>query len=173
MTDCMRADGDKGIGCKLRKLAPVHAQLGAKRRDVDLIKRREPANDVAHFAFRGPVAQPPIKFVVKSLLFRHRAAVEFSIASIDNKSDTIVACNHRLKREPPQFPETIRKTGRHVDCKRHVRVFKNGISPAQRIAIRVIEGEADKASCEVAFHHAAVHLVETDELQSRAPQSAH
>src|SRR4029077_17454782 len=103
----------------------------------------------------------------------HRAAVEFSIASIDNQTDTIVAGDHRFKRQPPQFTEAIRKTGGYVDRKWHACVFKNGIGEAQRVAICVVESEADKSFREVTIDHAAVHLVEADELQSRAPQSSH
>src|SRR5215468_3893593 len=49
MIDGMRTDGDERISCEPRKVVPVHTQLSAKSGNVDLIKCREPANDVAHF----------------------------------------------------------------------------------------------------------------------------
>ena len=130
MVDRIRADGDERISRKLRKLAPVHTQFGTKRGAVDLIKCREPANDVAHFVFRGAVAQPPVKPMIQRLLLRQGVAVEFVIASVDSQTDAIVASDHRFKRQPPQISEAIRKARRHVDREWHARVLKHGIGEA-------------------------------------------
>ncbi len=40
----------------------------------------------------------------------------------------------------------------------------------QRIAVAVVEGEAHEAAAEIAFGHAAVHLVECDHVDARAAQ---
>ena len=42
----------------------------------------------------------------------------------------------------------------------------------QRVAIAVVDGNADEPAAEVALHQAPMHLVEADEIEPRAPQIA-
>ena len=51
-------------------------------------------------------------------------------------------------------------------------LLEDRIGPLQRVAIAVVDGQADEAPAEVAFGQAAVHLVEADEVEARAAQVA-
>src|SRR6516225_8375457 len=111
MIDRMCTDRDQRIGRELCELAPVHALLRAESGDIDLIKGGQTANDVAHLGLGGAASQPPISLMVESSILRHRAAVEFTVAPVDDQADAIVARDDCLKREPPQFAEAIWKAG--------------------------------------------------------------
>ena len=112
------------------------------------------------------MTEPQIKFAIKCPLLGNCAAVELAIASIDDKTNAIVARDHRFKRKPPQFAQTIRKAGGHVNGKRHSRFLKNGVGPLQRVTITIVENKADETPREISVDHAAVHLVEANQIQS-------
>src|SRR6516162_7441628 len=104
--------------------------------------------------------------MVENWLLRHRAAVEFTVAPVDDQADAIVARDDCLKREPPQFAEAIWKAGRHVNRKWHTCLFQDGIAEAQHVAIGVIESQANKPPRKIPFSHPVVHLIEADQIQA-------
>ena len=82
----------------------------------------------------------------------------------------LVAGDHRFEREPPQLADPVGKAGRDVDGERHVRFFQDRIGELQRVAVAVVEGDADETPREIALDQAAVHLVEADEIDADAAQ---
>ena len=54
--------------------------------------------------------------------------------------------DHRFEREPPQFAEAVGKARRHIKRERHLGLLQDRIGPLQRIAIAVVEGDADEAA---------------------------
>jgi hypothetical protein len=97
-------------------------------------------------------------------------AIEGAVVAVDLQTDAIVVRDNRFEREPPQHAEPVGKTRRHIDGERHTRLFEDRIGVLLDVAIAVVEGEADEAPLEIALRHAAVHLVEADEVDVGAAQ---
>ena len=121
-------------------------------------------------AFRRPPAQPPIKLVVQRAFFRDAAAGEAAVLAVDDEPDLVVLRDHRFQRQPPQLAEPVGEARGDVDRERHAGRLEDRIGESQRVAVAVVEREADEAPGEIAFRQAAVHFVEADEVEAGAAQ---
>ncbi len=172
MVDRMRADGNQGIGCERSQFVPGHAQVFAEGGDVDLITPAQVANDTADFFFGWQTPQPSIKQSIECTLFSNRAAVEALVLAVEHKPDAVVPGDHRLKRQPPQFPQAVGKAGRNIKPERDLVFFQDRIGELQIVAIPVVEGQANETALGIALDQALVHFIESDNIKPRAAQLA-
>ena len=109
--------------------------------------------------------------LVEHLMFLlHAAALEPLVAAIDPHRDHVVLRHHGLEREPPHLADTVGEARRDIDGERHVVVLEDRISELVRIAIAIVECDADETAGEIALGHAAVQFVERNEIDAGTAQ---
>ena len=171
--DRMRPDGHQRIGRHLADLRPGHAQLLAMGRHVDAVPAGEVAHEGEDLLLGRLCAQPPVERIVDFLLGAGARALDAALLSVHQQHDAVVARDHLFERDPPKLTEPIRKAGRHVDGKRHLRRLEDRIGKFLVVAVAVVERDAREAAAKIPFEHAAIHLVERDEVDPRAAQMPH
>src|SRR5689334_20549006 len=99
-------------------------------------------------------------------------AVETLVLAVDHQTNALVARNHRLEREPPQFAEPVREACRNVERERNLVFLQDRVGELQIVAIAVVESETDEAPARIALREAAMHLIERHDIEARAAQLA-
>src|SRR5262245_61384798 len=145
MIDGVSADGDERVGRQLGELVPVHAQLFAEGSYVDLVASGKVADHVAQLFLGLEAAQPAVELLEQMPLLGHRRAVEALFLVADEQPDACVAGDDRLEHQPPKLAEPIGKACRDVYGERNLMLLEDGISPIERVAVSVIDGDADEA----------------------------
>ena len=169
MVDGVRADGDQRIGGELRQFLPAHAQFLAEGRDIDADSRRRDRARWRAVRLRsaGCAATSKVRRTARAFRrrcvqskLRSRPPITRPMRSL--RAITASSASHH------NSPSRSGKLDRHIDRERRSGFFEDRIGVLQRVAIAVVEGQADEAPGEIALAHAAVHLVEADRYRCRS-----
>src|SRR5262245_51998523 len=120
MINRVGADGAERIRRKLHNFWPIHAQVAAERQDIDAVGGAQIPHGTPHSFVALHAAQININGVIKLALFPHGRAFEILVLAVDHHADPAVLGNHGFDREPPQFAQSVGKTGRDIHRERHL-----------------------------------------------------
>ena len=137
------ADRDQQIRGKARDLRPRHHRLRRYGRQVAAVAAAQIANGGRAFGRRHGTErfEQERKGII---LVLDAAAFDAMFAAIDEETETVIARDNVLKREPPQLAKPIGKVGRHIDGHRRVVPFQDWPGVLEKVAIAVVEGEANQ-----------------------------